>query len=78
MVGTLGLNSSCVSCASDATKLKVRSDGHFVILEVDGSMGLMVSVETKHMEEVISDKLRLALGGILIDKEKMAIQVRFV
>ncbi|XP_042257534.1 sex hormone-binding globulin [Thunnus thynnus] len=54
--------------------LKVRSDGHFVILEVDGSMGLMVSVETKHMEEVISDKLRLALGGILIDKEKMAVQ----
>lgn len=76
--GTLGLNSSCVSCASDATKLEVSNDGNFVILEVDGSNGLVVSLMSKDMEEVIAGELRLALGGLLIDKEKMVVQVQLV
>lgn len=76
--GTLGLNSSCVPCAPDATKLEVSNHGNFVILEVDGSEGLAVSLESKQMEGVISGQLRLALGGILTDKEKMIVQVQFV
>lgn len=76
--GTLGLNSSCFSCASDATKLEVSNDGNFVILEVDGSNGLVVSLESKDMEEVIGGDLRLAVGGILINPKEMAVQVQLV
>ncbi|XP_053198989.1 sex hormone-binding globulin [Scomber japonicus] len=54
--------------------LEVSNDGNFVILEVDGSNGLVVSLMSKDMEEVIAGELRLALGGLLIDKEKMVVQ----
>lgn len=70
--GTLSLNSSC---APGATKLEVSNHGKFVLLEVDGSNGLLVGMQSKLMEEVMSGELRLALGGILIDKEKMIVQV---
>lgn len=70
--GTVSLNSSC---APGATKLEVSNQGRFVILEVDGSNGLVVGMQSKEMEEVHSGELRLALGGVLIDKEKMIVQV---
>ncbi|XP_022616445.1 sex hormone-binding globulin [Seriola dumerili] len=54
--------------------LEVSNHGKFVILEVDGSDGLVVGMQSKQTEEVISGQLRLALGGILIDKEKMIVQ----
>ncbi|XP_071316156.1 sex hormone-binding globulin isoform X2 [Trachinotus anak] len=54
--------------------LEVSNHGKFVILEVDGSSGLVVGMQSKQSEEVISGKLRLALGGILIDKDKMIVQ----
>lgn len=70
--GTLSLNSSCVP---GATKLEVSNQGKFVVLEVDGSNGLVVGMQSEQTEEVLTGKLRLALGGILIDKEAMIVQV---
>ncbi|XP_061921108.1 sex hormone-binding globulin [Entelurus aequoreus] len=54
--------------------LEVSNQGHFVILEVDGAMGLVAGLQSKHIEEVISGDLRLALGGLLITKESMLVQ----
>ncbi|XP_030609751.1 sex hormone-binding globulin [Archocentrus centrarchus] len=54
--------------------LEVSNQGKFVILEVDGSNGLVVGMQSKQTEMVIYGKLRLSLGGILIDKEKMIVQ----
>ncbi|KAJ4948408.1 hypothetical protein JOQ06_019942 [Pogonophryne albipinna] len=57
-------------------KLEVSNQKNFVILDVDGSKGLVVGMggASKQTEEVQTGELRLALGGILIDKEKMMIQ----
>ncbi|XP_044040909.1 sex hormone-binding globulin isoform X2 [Siniperca chuatsi] len=52
----------------------VSSQGKFVILEVDGSSGLVVGMQSKQPEEVLSGELRLALGGVLMDKEKLIVQ----
>lgn len=46
-----------------------------MILEVDGSNRLVVGMQSKE-EEMVTGELRLALGGVLIDKEKMIVQVR--
>ncbi|XP_028284976.1 sex hormone-binding globulin [Parambassis ranga] len=54
--------------------LAVSNHGKFVILEVDGSDGLVVGMQSKQKEEVASGGLRLALGGILINKEHMIVQ----
>uniref|UniRef100_A0A3P8SZH4 Sex hormone-binding globulin n=1 Tax=Amphiprion percula TaxID=161767 RepID=A0A3P8SZH4_AMPPE len=54
--------------------LEVSNHGKFVILEVDGSEGVTVGMQSKQTEEDISGELRLALGGILIKKEQMIIQ----
>uniref|UniRef100_A0A8D3A9T9 Sex hormone-binding globulin n=1 Tax=Scophthalmus maximus TaxID=52904 RepID=A0A8D3A9T9_SCOMX len=54
--------------------LEVSSHGKFVILRVDGSSGLEVGMQSKRTEEVISGELRLALGGILIDKDNMIVE----
>uniref|UniRef100_A0A3P9J0B8 Sex hormone-binding globulin n=1 Tax=Oryzias latipes TaxID=8090 RepID=A0A3P9J0B8_ORYLA len=56
--------------------LEVSNQGKFVILEVDGSTGLKVGMQSQQTEEVISGGLRLALGGILIEKEKMIVQFK--
>nr|XP_046236901.1 sex hormone-binding globulin [Scatophagus argus] len=54
--------------------LEVSNHGKFVILEVDGSSGLVVGMESKQTEEGLSGELRLALGGVLIDKDNMIVQ----
>lgn len=54
--------------------MEVSNQGKFVNLEVDGTGGLVVGIHSKQMEEVIYGKLRLALGGMLISKEKMIVQ----
>lgn len=55
--------------------MEVSNQGKFVNLEVDGTGGLEVGIHSKQMEEAIYGKLRLALGGMLISKEKMIVQV---
>lgn len=46
-----------------------------MILEVDGFSGLEVGMQSKQTQEVIFGELRLALGGILINKDKLIVQV---
>ncbi|XP_070711060.1 sex hormone-binding globulin [Pempheris klunzingeri] len=53
--------------------LEVSNQEHFVILDVDGSTGLTVGLQSKHAQHVLSGELQLALGGILVDKERMII-----
>lgn len=65
-------------CFLGVTKLEVSNQGRFVILEVDGSGGLVVGIQSKPGEMAISGLLRLALGGIQIAKERMIVQVRCV
>lgn len=49
-----------------------------MFLEVDGSSGLVVGMQSKQTQEVMSGALRLALGGVLIDKERLIVQVQCV
>ncbi|XP_019964911.2 sex hormone-binding globulin [Paralichthys olivaceus] len=56
--------------------LEVSNKGQFVILEVDSSIGLVVGMQSKMMQEGISGKLRMALGGILMDKDKMIVEFK--
>lgn len=62
-------------CVPGATKLEVSNQGRFVVLEVDGSKGLVLGMESMEEEEALSGALRLALGGILINNNKMIVQV---
>ncbi|KAK2863120.1 hypothetical protein Q5P01_002653 [Channa striata] len=54
--------------------LEVSNEGKFVILLVDGTSGLEVGMQSKQTEEVLAGELRLALGGILINEEKLIVQ----
>lgn len=54
--------------------LEVSNQGKFVLLKVDGAMGLEVGMQSKVTREVISGELRLALGGILINKDQLIVQ----
>ncbi|CAJ1086202.1 sex hormone-binding globulin [Xyrichtys novacula] len=54
--------------------LEVSNQGKFVVLEVDGSSGLVVGMQSKKEELPISSELRLALGGVLIGPEKLIVQ----
>uniref|UniRef100_A0A8C5ETG7 Sex hormone-binding globulin n=1 Tax=Gouania willdenowi TaxID=441366 RepID=A0A8C5ETG7_GOUWI len=54
--------------------LEVSNQGQFVILEVDGSDGLTVGMQSKDYQDVIGGHLRLAVGGILISREELSIQ----
>ncbi|XP_068611970.1 sex hormone-binding globulin [Brachionichthys hirsutus] len=54
--------------------MEVSNQGKFVILEVDSADQLVVGMQSQNAEEVESGELRLALGGILIDNERMIVQ----
>ncbi|KAM3857421.1 sex hormone-binding globulin [Diretmus argenteus] len=54
--------------------MELSSKGTFVILEVDGSKALVVGLKADGVDEMISGKLRLALGGILVDKKELIVQ----
>lgn len=53
--------------------LEVSNEGKFVILVVDGVHPLIAGLQPKMEEEVPTGELRLAVGGILISKEKMLV-----
>lgn len=53
--------------------LEVSNEGNFVILVVDGTQPLIAGLQPKMEEEVLTGALRLALGGILINTEKMLV-----
>ncbi|KAM9827627.1 sex hormone-binding globulin [Neosynchiropus ocellatus] len=54
--------------------LEVSNQGNHVILEVDGVKGLVMGLHSPQLEDVIYTKLRLGLGGILIDSDRVNIQ----
>ncbi|XP_068569405.1 sex hormone-binding globulin [Cebidichthys violaceus] len=54
--------------------VEVSNQDPFVILEVDGSNRMEVGMQSKETNKVLSGELRLALGGILVDKEKLIVQ----
>lgn len=64
-----------ITRAPGVTQLEVSSQGRFVVLEADGSNKLVVGLQPKEPEGVLSGELRLALGGVLIDEEHMMVQV---
>lgn len=53
----------------------VSNQGKFVVLEVDGSIGLVTGMQFKEPDGPLWGELRLALGGILIDASKMIVPV---
>ncbi|XP_032367288.1 sex hormone-binding globulin [Etheostoma spectabile] len=56
--------------------LEVSHQEKFVVLEVDGSNRLVVGMQSKQTQEILVGELRLAVGGILIDKENMIVQFK--
>ncbi|XP_060887616.1 sex hormone-binding globulin [Labrus mixtus] len=54
--------------------LEVSNQGKFVVLEVDGSNGLVVGMQQKKNEELLTGELRLAVGGLLIDRGELFVQ----
>lgn len=54
--------------------LEVSNQGRFVVLEVDGSKGLVLGMESTEEEEDLAGGLRLALGGLLISTDKIIVQ----
>ncbi|KAM4612167.1 sex hormone-binding globulin [Polymixia lowei] len=54
--------------------LGLSSIEKFVILEVDGSKALVVGLGSEVTDEFVSGELRLALGGILVDRSELIVQ----
>lgn len=46
-----------------------------MILDVDGSGGLGVGMQSVLTEQILSSELRLAVGGILINEDKLIVKV---
>ncbi|XP_053714904.1 sex hormone-binding globulin [Synchiropus splendidus] len=53
--------------------LEVSNQGNYVILEVDGVKELVMGLHSQQPDDVIYTKLRLGLGGILIDSDRVNI-----
>uniref|UniRef100_A0A8B9KFK4 Sex hormone-binding globulin n=1 Tax=Astyanax mexicanus TaxID=7994 RepID=A0A8B9KFK4_ASTMX len=62
-------------CVGDG-QLELRSEGTFVVLEVNKRPALVVGVESDQTEAVLTGKIRLALGGMLVDKKKLLHQFK--
>ncbi|KAG1931769.1 sex hormone-binding globulin [Pimephales promelas] len=51
--------------------LELRSEGKFVVLEVNNKAELVVGLHSKLTEEELTGKIRLAVGGMLVDKQTL-------
>ncbi|KAK7909825.1 hypothetical protein WMY93_014509 [Mugilogobius chulae] len=56
--------------------LEVSNQGKFVVLIVDRTQPLVAGLQPKRKEETLAGALRLALGGILINTEKLLVQYK--
>ncbi|XP_072315163.1 sex hormone-binding globulin isoform X2 [Eucyclogobius newberryi] len=56
--------------------LEVSNQGKFVVLVVDRTQPLVAGLQPKMKEETLAGALRLALGGILINTEKLLVQYK--
>ncbi|XP_073685085.1 sex hormone-binding globulin [Garra rufa] len=51
--------------------LELRNEGKFVVLEVNNQVELVVGLHSKLAEDELTGKIRLALGGMLVDKQRL-------
>lgn len=51
--------------------LELRSEGKFVVLEVNNNPELVVGLHSELAEDKLTGKIRLGLGGMLVDKQKL-------
>ncbi|XP_065098441.1 sex hormone-binding globulin [Paramisgurnus dabryanus] len=51
--------------------LELRSEGKFVVLEVNNEEELVVGLHSELTEDELTGKIRLGLGGMLVDKQKL-------
>uniref|UniRef100_A0AAV2KPL9 Sex hormone-binding globulin n=1 Tax=Knipowitschia caucasica TaxID=637954 RepID=A0AAV2KPL9_KNICA len=56
--------------------LEVSNQGKFVVLIVDGTQPLVAGLQPITKEEILSGPLRLAVGGIMINTEKLLVQFK--
>ncbi|XP_053495349.1 sex hormone-binding globulin [Ictalurus furcatus] len=52
-------------------KLELRSEGKYVVVEINDKAELVVGMESDQTEDVLTGKIRLALGGMLVDKKRL-------
>ncbi|XP_051968857.1 sex hormone-binding globulin [Xyrauchen texanus] len=51
--------------------MELRSEGKFVVLKANNNVELVVGLHSKLAEEELTGKIRLGLGGMLVDKQKL-------
>ncbi|RXN05690.1 sex hormone-binding globulin-like protein [Labeo rohita] len=59
----------CRTASGD--QLELRNEGKFVVLEVNNKVELVVGLHSKLAEDELTGKIRLGLGGMLVDKQKL-------
>ncbi|XP_062858916.1 sex hormone-binding globulin [Trichomycterus rosablanca] len=52
-------------------KLELRSEGKYVIVEVNNKVELVVGMHSDQTEDVLLGVIRLALGGMLVDQNRL-------
>lgn len=52
-------------------QLELRSEGKYVVVEINDKVELVVGMESDQMEEVLLGTIRLALGGMLVDQKRL-------
>ncbi|XP_036404246.1 sex hormone-binding globulin isoform X2 [Megalops cyprinoides] len=52
-------------------KIELRSEGRFVVLELDGEVALVVGLHSQQTQADLSGQIRLSLGGILITEQRL-------
>ncbi|KAK2866711.1 hypothetical protein Q7C36_002767 [Tachysurus vachellii] len=52
-------------------KLELRSEGKYVVVEINNKVELVVGMESDQTDDVMTGKIRLALGGMLVDQSRL-------
>ncbi|KAI5616027.1 sex hormone-binding globulin precursor [Silurus asotus] len=52
-------------------KLELRSEGKYVVVEINNQAKLELGMKSDQTDEVLTGKIRLALGGMLVDQKKL-------
>ncbi|TTA26192.1 Sex hormone-binding globulin [Bagarius yarrelli] len=51
--------------------LELRSEGKYVVVEINNKVELVVGMESDQTDDVLTGKIRLALGGMLVDQKRL-------
>ena len=52
-------------------QLELRSEGKYVVLEVNNKVELVVGLESAEAEDDLTGIIRLGLGGMLVDPKRL-------